>query len=121
MKLIKIPSLKKREYIDADYLMMHACFSIHAHYIERERGGRENFAAYLSEFKEEIKDQPKSQCKNRFEHYRVERAALRLYDWWQAKFINKDRPKDFPSSMHDEISILRREYVLFIIRHSLWT
>lgn len=94
MRILKIHSLpNSRNWIDRDYLMLHACFQILTDFIEKENGDSNCDYEENKEFVDEV----------RF-----------LYDWW--KIRRDEESLDIEFEKDDEMLIR-----LMKVRTQLWT
>jgi hypothetical protein len=93
MRILKIDSLPSaKQWIDRDFIMLHACFQILQDYIEKENGDTHcNYEAH-KDFVDEV----------RF-----------LNNWWKKRKTDED----FDNDDEDNEMLLR----LMKIRQSLWT
>jgi hypothetical protein len=92
MRTLKIKSLApKKEWIDKDAIMLHACFQLLEDYIEEEKGDIQCCYETHKDFVDELRS---------------------LYAWWQI------RKKDIYSEDNSDDEMLLR---LMKIRSFLWT
>lgn len=73
--IVRIPTLYRGHWIDADLRLLHAAFTLLVEYVEKEQGGVSDYQKYIDELNAEP-----GNCRGQVE---AEKELLFLYQWWK--------------------------------------
>jgi hypothetical protein len=114
--LLRIPTLSHDDYVDKDYIMLHAVFAILVHFVEDECGGKLKF--YLDEDLNNMFTNEEER-KTLVQSNEDNKKLYDLYLWWKNEYPKLEKDPTWHIKGYDEETAKMNEVIN--LRKYLWT